>query len=89
MQLLREASKCCEALGLEKDLIEGIYRSASDWEFILRADALLETSSKEVIKNILKLEINGTTVGGDALDPFVSFLPNERQDVSFEIAQGQ
>lgn len=73
--LLQEAAKCCEALGLRGDLIEIMYRSDSDWTYILKIDALIETSAKEVVKQVLKLEVNRTFVGAAELEVFVSGLP--------------
>ena len=73
--LLRDAAECCGALGLSDDLIPSIYRSDSDWAFILKIDALIETSVKEVIKRSLKLEVNGAFVGDAELEKFISRLP--------------
>ncbi len=81
--LLRDAAKCCEALGLSDDLIPSIYQSDSDWTFILKIDALIETSVKEVIKRSLKLEVNGAFVGDAELEKFISILPiNGRTSLS-------
>lgn len=81
--LLRNAAECCEALGVSDDVISSIYNSGSDWTFILKIDALIETSIKEVIKRSLKLEVNGSFVGDIELEKFVSNLPiNGRTSLS-------
>jgi uncharacterized protein YutE (UPF0331/DUF86 family) len=73
--LLREAAECCAALRLKHDLIVSIYQSDSDWAFILKIDALIETSVKEVIKRSLKLKINDAFIGDAELEKFISNLP--------------
>jgi len=86
-RLIDEAVVCCEALGLPRELIPNIYRSGTDWEFIIKIDALLEASIKEVIHRSLKLEVNGNLVGDNAINKFVSNLPvNGRTSLSTLLA---
>lgn len=48
--LLEEAQKFCEGVGLHKDLINEILRTDSDWAFILKVDALLESAAKQILR---------------------------------------
>jgi hypothetical protein len=43
--LLKESQKFCKRVGLQKDLIPKIIRTDSDWAFILKVDALLESAA--------------------------------------------
>jgi len=73
--LLGESRKFCEAVGLHKDLILQIAKSDTDWAFILKIDALLETAAKEIIRHGLRLKILNKVVGNDVLGDFVDSLP--------------
>ena len=73
--LFEEAEKFCAAVGLPKDLMQGIYHAENDWTFILKIDALLETATKEIIKSGLKLKVLNRFVGAEALAEFVEGLP--------------
>lgn len=73
--LLEEAQKFCEAVGLHKDLILNIVKTDSDWAFILKIDALLETASKEIVRHGLRLKILNRVIGNDVLGDFVDSLP--------------
>src|ERR1700728_4250493 len=44
--LYEESQKFCEGVGLQKDLIITILKTDSDWAFVLKVDALLESASK-------------------------------------------
>jgi hypothetical protein len=44
--MLEESEKFCEGVGLHKDLIREIIKTDSDWAFILKIDALLESAAK-------------------------------------------
>jgi hypothetical protein len=70
--LLAASNKFCEAKGLSQDLVLDIYRTDSDWAFVLKVDALVETASKDIIRHALQLRVLGKTIGG--LDEFVDAL---------------
>lgn len=73
---LREnANKCCAELGIKEDLFLDIYQSDSDWAFIIKTDALLETVSKDFVSRTLKLEVKGRDIGADELEKFIRRLP--------------
>jgi len=72
--LYSESKKFSTAVGIPEDAITKIFRSESDWEFIMKIDALLETAAKEAIKRSLVLKQAGKTVTG-TLDGFVDALP--------------
>jgi hypothetical protein len=74
-KLLELAADCCQALGLSKNLLPNIYQAENDWEYVLKTDALLETTAKAVIKDHLKIERDGIPTGADKLDKFVDALP--------------
>jgi hypothetical protein len=54
--LVEKSQKFCEAVGLHKDLILEIAKTDSDWAFILKIDALLETASKEIIRHVAQMD---------------------------------
>jgi hypothetical protein len=57
--LVEESRKLCEAVGLHKDLILEIAKTDSDWAFILKIDALLETASNGRTSILKLLEAAG------------------------------
>lgn len=73
--LLEDSQKFCKAMGLHNDLILEILKTDSDWAFILKIDALLETASKEIIKHGLRLKILNKVIKSDVLGDFVDSLP--------------
>lgn len=73
--LLDEAAKCCQALGLHPNTMLEIFKSDSDWGFILKIDALIETAAKEVIRGILRPNMNNDHFTNDELQRFASGLP--------------
>ncbi|MGA2794736.1 MAG: hypothetical protein ABSE69_14645 [Roseiarcus sp.] len=80
--LLEEAQKFCAGVGLHKDLILEISESDSDWAFILKIDALLETATKTVVRHALRLKILNRVFHNDALGEFVDSLPiNDRTSI--------
>lgn len=52
--LYKESAKFCDAIGLPQETIIDVYRAGSDWEFILKMDALIEAAAKEVVKSNVK-----------------------------------
>jgi len=72
--LLKESKAFFAAVGVDHDLMFKIFRADTDWEFILKIDALLETAVKAVIKKSLGFNNNGKFVGGH-LDEFIEALP--------------
>ena len=73
--LLGETQKFCRAVGLHKDLILEIWRESSDWAFILKIDALLETAAKEIIAKGLKIELAKIVADKEGLKDFIYALP--------------
>jgi len=73
--LLEQAQKFCAAVGLHNDLIREIVKADSDWAFILRIDALLETASKEIVRHALRLKVLNRVFQNDILADFVDSLP--------------
>jgi hypothetical protein len=73
--LLEESKKFCKAVGLHENLIGEIIKTDSDWAFILKVDALLEISSKEIIKHGLNIKLSNKVFVNDILDDFVESLP--------------
>jgi hypothetical protein len=73
--LVAETKKFCKAVGLPKGLIGDIFRTDSDWAFILQTDALLETACKEILRHSLRLHMMRDVIRNDTLDQFVDALP--------------
>jgi hypothetical protein len=73
--LFSEAKKFCRKVGLPPDLISTIAKQDSDWAFIIKIDALLETASKEVIREALRLQVLNRVFQNDTLADFVDSLP--------------
>jgi len=73
--LVEESRKFCEGVGLHKDLILEIAKTDSDWAFILKIDALLETASKGIIRHSLRLKMLNRVIRNDVLGDFVDSLP--------------
>jgi hypothetical protein len=73
--LLEESRKFCIGLGLPTDLILAITKADSDWAFILKVDALIETAAKEIVRHALRLKILNQSIQNSALEDFVDSLP--------------
>ncbi|MER8552744.1 hypothetical protein NKH37_11280 [Mesorhizobium sp. M1217] len=70
--LLNEANKFCSFVGLSDRLIIDIFKAPSDWEFILKVDALLEAAAKHAVKASMRLKIGPDFI---PVDDFVDTLP--------------
>lgn len=73
--LFSNAEEFCRAMGLQDDLLRDIYRSDSDWAFILKVDSLLEVAMRRIVSDSLKMEIKGRVVGRKGVENFVATLP--------------
>jgi hypothetical protein len=87
--LFGTAEKFCTEQGLPKDFIYKVYKSESDWEFILKVDALLETAAKLILRNGLQIQLRLRTfedkssfvevptgvIQNEILEEFVDGLP--------------
>jgi hypothetical protein len=73
--LLEESQKFCEGVGLRKDLITQILKTDSDWAFMLKIDALLESASKEILRQGLRIKLLNRVIRNEILDDFVDTLP--------------
>jgi hypothetical protein len=73
--LLEESEKFCEGVGLHKDLIREILKTDSDWAFILKVDALLESAAKQILRTGLRIKLLNRVMQNEALDGFVDALP--------------
>jgi hypothetical protein len=73
--LLEESQKFCEGMVLHKDLIIEILKTDSDWAFILKIDALLETAAKQILRHGLRFKILNRVIQNKTLDEFVDALP--------------
>jgi hypothetical protein len=72
--LLKESQKFCKRVGLQKDLIPKIVKTDSDWAFILKVDALLESAAKHVVRHSLRIQLLKQTFRNGALDDFIDSL---------------
>jgi hypothetical protein len=73
--MLEESEKFCESVGLHKDLIREIITTDSDWAFILKIDALLESAAKYIVRTGLRIKLLNRVMQNDTLDEFVDSLP--------------
>jgi hypothetical protein len=73
--MLEESEKFCECVGLHKDLIREIIKTDSDWAFILKIDALLESAAKYIVRTGLRIKLLNRVMQNETLDGFVDSLP--------------
>lgn len=73
--LFEEAQKFCEGIGLHKDLIIQILKTDSDWAFVLKVDALIESAAKEILRTGLQIKLLRRTLRSETLEDFVDSLP--------------
>jgi len=72
--LLKESQKFCRQVGLQKDLILQILKTDSDWAFVLKVDALLESAAKHIIHHGLQIQLLNRVHRSESLDDFVDSL---------------
>ena len=70
--LHEQSKKFTTVMGLPNDLLLQIYKVGTDWEFILKIDALLEAATKQVIKKHL---IGTQLMDKSQLEDFIEALP--------------
>jgi len=73
--LMEESEKFCEGIGLSKDLIRQIIKTDTDWAFILKIDALLESAARHIIRTGLRIKLLNRVVQNETLDEFIDSLP--------------
>jgi hypothetical protein len=73
--LMEEAEKFCEGIGLHKNLIRDIIKTDTDWAFILKIDALLESAAKHIVRTGLRIKLLNRVMQNETLDGFVDALP--------------
>ena len=69
--LMDESKHLASLIGVSPKQIYEIFKARTDWEFIIKIDALLEAASKKVVKAAL---VNGY-LNPDDIDEFVDSLP--------------
>lgn len=73
--LLAESARLCRELGVSEKLLLDIYAEPTDWAFLIKIDALHETTCKAILRKRLILE-SGHSAGRNVLpDDFVDRLP--------------
>jgi hypothetical protein len=83
-----EARKCSKLLGFPKDLILPILRSNSDWEFILKVNALVDIAAKYILRHSLGIaHLDGTSQSG-ALIEFIDSLPVNGNSSILQLLEG-
>lgn len=58
-----------------KNLIRNILKTDSDWAFILKIDALLESAAKQILRTGLRIKLLNRVIQKETLDEFVDALP--------------
>ncbi|UZE46997.1 hypothetical protein ONR75_18505 [Rhodopseudomonas sp. P2A-2r] len=69
--LMEESKHLASLIGVSSKQIFEIFKAGTDWEFIIKMDALLEAASKAVVKAALANEY----LDADDMDEFVDALP--------------
>jgi hypothetical protein len=70
--MLEEAKKFSALIGVADSTILEIYTCPTDWEFILKMDALLETA----VRKLVKVALTGSElIDNNKLEAFVDALP--------------
>src|SRR5665213_869819 len=72
--LLKESQKFCKKVGLQKDLISKIIKTDTDWAFILKVDALLESAAKHIVRHGLQTQLLKQTFRNEPLDDFIDSM---------------
>ena len=68
---MEESKHLASLIGVSPKQIYEIFKAGTDWEFIIKMDALLEAASKKVVKTVLAPAYLATT----GIDEFVDALP--------------
>lgn len=72
--LVLQGNKFCRAVGLQDNTALRIFNEDSDWAFLIKIDALIETACRETVKGLLRLEIDGVAGTNDSLKRFAESL---------------
>jgi len=70
--MLEESRKLSKLISVPDSTVLDIYKAKSDWEFILKIDALLEAAAKKVVKTNLT---GSDRMRREKLEDFVEALP--------------
>jgi hypothetical protein len=73
--LLEESENFCKEVGLSKDLIRQIIKTDTDWAFLLKIDALLESAARHIVRTGLRIKLLNRVMQNERLDEFVDSLP--------------
>lgn len=73
--LYEESQKFCIGVGLPKHLILAILKTDTDWAFVLKVDALMESAAKHILRQGLRIKLLNKTFQNDTLEEFVDSLP--------------
>ncbi len=68
--LFEESKKFSNEMGLPEDLILKIYKAETDWEFIIKIDAMLEAA----VKSVVKKRLNRGSYDDEEKDSFDGFV---------------
>jgi hypothetical protein len=73
--LYEESELFCEDVGLPKDLIITILKTDTDWAFILKVDALVDSAAKHILRHGLCIKLANKHLQNSILEDFVDALP--------------
>lgn len=59
---------------MRKDIVPKILKTDSDWSFILKLDALLESVANDIIQHGLQIQLLKQTFRNESLDDFIDSL---------------
>jgi hypothetical protein len=71
-RMLSESKKLTALINVPDETIAEIYRAESDWEFILKVDALLEAAVKKMVKTGLS---GAGGINPETVEAFIDTLP--------------
>jgi hypothetical protein len=71
--LFEESKKFLNAVGLHEELMLEILNAETDWEFIIKIDAMLEAAAKEMVKE--RFNLGTEDDDKDTLNGFAEALP--------------
>ena len=69
--MMKEAKQLASLIGVEPKHIWGIFKASTDWEFIIKIDALLEAAAKRVVNTALATDKMAT----EDMEEFIDGLP--------------
>jgi hypothetical protein len=84
-RMFNESKKLAALIDVPDNTILEIYKAQSDWEFILKIDALLEAAVRKVVKTNL---VGTARMNKGAIEKFIDTLPMRGRTSLLELLKG-